>query len=268
MPTPDLDLDLKPRAAARPKPRKEAVEEAPLELAIDPRSLMEQRASETSAPSASSSRPRVGHAASPASASAGAGGAPLVSARPSYGALSRPSAPPPGDLEADAVALADYGDKPASPVLSPVYAWRVFKRQRELRTALAVRRAEAAHAQAALDDALVAFAERTRPVAQTLEAGKGYLAPLDEVTRAEEQLRSRDKVLAAEQDAQRERLAQVDGRIAKAEHDVAQAQGRERAVATELAGIQGALAREEAHIKRAEAELKAAQQREGASVPR
>ena len=77
---------------------------------------------------------------------------------------SRPRWPPPGaDLETDALALADYGDPPGSPVLTPLYAWRVFKRQRELKAALAVRMAEAEHARTTLDDALVALAERARP---------------------------------------------------------------------------------------------------------
>ena len=166
-------------------------------------------------------------------------------------------APAASDLETDAMALAEYGDAPGSWVTSPLYAWRVLKRQREVKAALAVRTAEAEHAQAALDDALVAFAERARPVA---EKHKSYLVPFDDLGRAEELLRSRDKVLAAEQDAQRARLAQVDSRLTKAESELAQAQGHERAVATELAGAQGALAREEAKIKRAEVELRNAQQ--------
>jgi chromosome segregation ATPase len=169
-------------------------------------------------------------------------------------------APPAVDLETDARVLADYGDPPGSPVLTPMYAWRVFKRQRELKVALAVRAAEAEHARTTYEDAMVALAERARPVA---EKQQGYRANLDDLTRVEEQLRSRDKVLAAEQDAQRARLAQVEGRIEKAESELAKAQGLERAVATELSGVQGGLAREEAKIKRAETELRAAQQREG-----
>jgi len=181
------------------------------------------------------------------------------------GARKRPAslAPPAVDLETDARVLADYGDPPGSPVLTPLYAWRVFKRQRELKAALAVRKAEAEHATTTLEDALVALAERVRPVA---EKQQGLLTHLEDLTRAEEQLRSRDKVLAAEQDAQRGRLAQVDARIAKAEHELANAQGHERAVATELSGAQGGLAREEAKIKRAETELRAAQQREGSGA--
>src|SRR5271165_4076814 len=47
MPAPDLDLDARPRAPARAtKPKREVVEDAPLELAIDPRSLVQKRAAE------------------------------------------------------------------------------------------------------------------------------------------------------------------------------------------------------------------------------
>jgi len=175
-------------------------------------------------------------------------------------------APAPNDLEADARALADYGDAPKSAVFAPLYAWRVIKRQRELKAALLVRKNEAEHAQAALDDALVALAERVRPVAESPPHKERYVTLFEPLARAEEHLRSRDRVLSAEQGAQKERLSQVDGRIGKAETELAQAQGHERAVATELAAAQGALAREEAKIKRAEAELKAAQQREAKMV--
>lgn len=250
MPAPDLDLDVRPRGAAKAsKPKKEVVEDVPLELAIDPRSLVQERAADVPPPI------HMGmHTAQPA---------PLASTP-----ASRPrpaSLPPPGtDLESDARALADYGDPPGTPILAPLYAWRVFKRQRELKAALAIRTAEAAHAKTTLDDALVALAERVRPAA---EKQQGYLQAIEELTRAEDLLRSRDKVLAAEQDAQRARLAQVDTRIGKAEQELASCQGQERAVATELAGAQGALAREEAKIKRAETELRAAQQRESGAVP-
>jgi hypothetical protein len=248
MPAPDLDLEVRPRAAPKAKPKK-VEEDAPLELAIDPRSLMQERSSGGLAPPPSSHSGMHGgmHGTVPM---------PIVAQRKKPTSL----APPAVDLETDARVLADYGDPPGNAILAPMYAWRVFKRQRELKAALAVRAAEAEHARTTYEDAMVALAERARPVA---EKRQGYRANLDDLTRVEEQLRSRDKVLAAEQDAQRARLAQVQARIEKAESELAKAQGHERAVATELSGVQGGLAREEAKIKRAETELRAAQQREG-----
>jgi hypothetical protein len=242
MPAPDLDLDVRPKPAARASKPKVHQEDAPLELAIDPRALVQQRAAPPPPPPP------------PPGMGGTAGHAALAPA-----ARKPHSLAPAPDLDADARLLADYGDAPSNAVLAPLYAWRVLKRQRELKAALAVRRAEAEHAQNTLDDALVALAERVRPTAEKQTA---YRTALDDLARAEEVLRSRDKVLAAEQDAQRGRLAQVDARIAKAEGELAGAQGHERAVATELSAAQGALAREEAKIKRAEAELRAAQQRE------
>jgi hypothetical protein len=135
----------------------------------------------------------------------------------------------------------------------------VLRRQRELRTALVARKTEAEHAAVVLEDALVAFAERARPVAEKQAA---YAVALEDLARAEDVLRSRDKVLAAEQDAQKARLAQVDARLTGLEAELAQAQIDERVAAEQLSASQGALAREEAKATRAEAELKAARQRE------
>jgi chromosome segregation ATPase len=160
------------------------------------------------------------------------------------------------DVESDARVLADFGEPPRSWLTAPLYAWRVLRRQRELKTALAGRRTEAEHAAAELEGALVAFAERVRPAAEKLAA---YQPALAELVRAEENLRSRDQVLAAEQDARKARLGQVDARLAKLEGELAQAHEGERLAAQELAAAQGALAREEAHLRRAEVELRAAQ---------
>ena len=107
-----------------------------------------------------------------------------------------------------------------------------------------------------LEDSLVAFAERVRP---TAEGHEPYAPMLDQVKRAEDALRSRDRVLAADQDAQTGRLASVDAQLSKLEADLAKAQAEERAVLTEIASSQGALSRAEAKAKRAESELRAAQ---------
>jgi hypothetical protein len=181
---------------------------------------------------------------------------PLPSARPS-----RPSSMPlaVGDLVFDARLLANYGSAPSHWLATPLYAWRVMRRRRELRAALAVRRAEAARTSEEAEDALVAFAERVRKEA---EKHPEYYSTLEELRGHEERLRSRDRVLAAERDAQGARLAQVDARLSRLEEELAQAQADERAAAGELAAAQAALAREEAKLKRAEVELRAAQQRE------
>jgi len=247
MPAPDLELGARPRPAARPAKPKVQQEELALELAVDPRELVQQRSAEPPppGPAAYATAPVV----------RGTSGAPLAPPHPAHSMSPRSGHPmaPPSYLETDAVVLSDYGEPPRSWIFAPAYAWRVLKRQRELKAALAVRKAEADHAQAALEDALVALAERARPIAEKAQA---YLQTLEELSRTEDRLRSRDRVLAAEQDAQKSRLSQVDTRIGKAESDLAAAQANERGVAGELASSQGALARAEAKLKKAEGELK------------
>jgi hypothetical protein len=248
----ELELDVRPAPAPRAaKSRSKPEEEMPLELAIDPRALVQQRSAESRGPSA----PPV-YAAASAPVMRGAPATLASYPRPPAG----PVQPALSDLEVDARVLAEYGEPPRSWILAPFYAWKVLRRQRGLKGALAGRRAEAEHAGTAHEDALVAFLERVRPAA---EKQPTYAAALEDLSRAEDTLRSRDRVLATDQDAHGARLAQVDGRIGKLEADLVQAQTDERVAATELSSAQGSLAREEAKLKRAESELKAAVGRGG-----
>jgi hypothetical protein len=258
MPSPGLELNLRARPAPKPlKPPKKPSQDVPLELAVDPRQLVAQRAAEAYGGPVSQARGPASSPGGPEARSLGAAAmsAPVVRNVPMAGLRAAPLADG-TDIGADARVLADFGEVPVSWVMAPAYAWRVLKRQRELKTSLAARRVEAEHAATVLEDALVAFAERTRPAAEKLPA---YAVALEELQRAEDVLRSRDKVLAAEQDAQKARLAQVDARLAKLEEEQTQAHTEERMTAQELSSAQGALEREEAKLKRAEAELRAAQ---------
>jgi hypothetical protein len=248
MPAAELELDVRARPAPKPPaPPRKAAEPLSLELAVDPRELVAERAAEAHAAPVEHA---LGGAAMSAPVVRGAG----------RGAAQAPMHDPELDLVADARVLAEYGEAPGSWVTAPLYAWRVLKRQRVLKAALVARKTEAEHAATVLDDALVAFAERVRPAADKLPA---YSVALEDLARAEDVLRSRDKVLAAEQDAQKARLAQVDARLTALEAELSQAQIDERLAAEGLSSSQGALAREEAKLKRAESELAAARQREG-----
>jgi hypothetical protein len=244
---PDLELDVRANASVKPpRPKKQPEAEVSLELAVDPRALVRERSAEAALARAPTEPAGI-----------------LVMGRESSrpGRLSRTSHAPlaVGDLAFDARLLADYGTAPKHWVLAPFYAWRVITRRRELKAALVGRREEVARTASEAEDALVAFAERVRAVA---EKQASYAMAIEELRRAEDLLRSRDRVLAAEQDAQNARIAQVDARLSKLEEELAQAQADERAAAGELAATQAALAREEAKLKRAELELRAAQQRE------
>jgi chromosome segregation ATPase len=166
------------------------------------------------------------------------------------------SLPAVGDLAFDARLLAEYGDPPRHWLLAPFYTWRVMQRQRALKQALVGRREEASRATGELEDALVAFAERVRAAA---EKQATYTPGFEELRRAEEALRSRDRVLASEQDAQRARLASVDARLSKLEGELAKAQADERVISGDIGSTMAALGREESKLKRAESELRAAQ---------
>jgi len=252
------------RRAAKPAaPRKAIEEEVSLELAVDPRTLIQPMDPEPPSSVPSSHVGHVGHVGNVRGAHAASrppAGAARPSGSPAYASLARRTSesakPAVHDLAFDARLLAEYGAPPSHWAMSALYAWRVLRRQRGLRQALAGRREEAARTSAELEDALVAFAERVRHTAERQDV---YAPMLEEVKRAEEALRSRDKVLAADQDAQNGRLASVDAQLTRLEAELAKAQAEERAVLAEVASAQGALGRAEAKVKRAETELRAAQ---------
>ncbi|MGO9833511.1 MAG: hypothetical protein ACLP1X_04785 [Polyangiaceae bacterium] len=252
---PTLELDMPVRRAAKPAPPKKKIEEeVSLELAIDPRSLIQSIDPEppSSIPASGAVRQVATTSRPPVAASRSLAPTKDVALARRAQESMRPAV---HDLAFDARLLAEYGDPPANWVMLPFYAWRVLRRQRELKQALAGRREEVARTMTELEDSLVAFAERVRPTAER----QGPYAPmLDEVKRAEEALRSRDRVLAADQDAQTGRLASVDAQLSKFEAELAKAQAEERTVLVEIASAQGALSRAEAKAKRADTELRAA----------
>jgi len=163
-----------------------------------------------------------------------------------------PDAPIAVDLY-DARALADYGEAPAKWWMTPLYAWRVLTRRPAVRRMLAGCKDELARAQARVEDSLVAFAERVRPV---VERNPAHARALADVYTAEEILRSRDTALAAEMDAHRGRLALIDARIAAAETDLMTAEDVERKIADELARVMAVRERAEAKMRRAEIEIR------------
>jgi len=236
---PDLELDM-PRPSAKPLPaaKKAPEPEARLELAVDL---------------------RAGHPDQ--SLMYGGPSAPLARASE---APRRVSVIPVGvDLSSDARLLAEYGAPPQSWISLPFYAWRVMRRQGELKAAIEARRAEADRTKRDAEDALVAFAQRVRTAMEAdAEKASEFAAALIDLRKAEDVLRSRDSVLASEQDAHNARLAAVAVRLSKLEADLAQTQAAERKIAIELATAQAAISREETKLKRVEAELRAAQRRQ------
>jgi hypothetical protein len=235
---PDLELDMpRPSARAVPAAKKAPEPEARIELAVDVRAGHADQALMYGGPSASLAKvegPR------------------------------RVSVIPVGtDVSFDARLLADYGTPPQSWLSLPFYAWRVMRRQGELKAAIDARRAEADRMRRDAEDALVAFAQRVRTAMEAdAEKASEYAAALIDLRKGEDVLRSRDSVLASEQDAHNARLAAVAVRLSKLEAELAQAQAAERKIAIELATAQAAISREETKLKRVESELRAAQRRQ------
>jgi hypothetical protein len=240
-----LELDIRPRAPVSARPSAE-VQETSIDLAFDPRErqespigLVRKNSVDTQEPGWGKNSPKL----------------PSTQFRSALQLAQTGAADPDAS---DAWLLADYGEPPKHWLLSPLYAWRVLRRRRAIERALLLRRDEAARAATGVEDALVALAERVRPIAEGVAA---YADAIDALTGAERVLHSRDQVLASEHDEQAARLGSIDARLAKLESELAEARTDARDAATALVSVESALAREESNLKRAENELRS-------SVPR
>jgi hypothetical protein len=255
---PDLELDVPapPPPKLKPASSKRGDEELKIEFAVDPEDLRP--------PAPTSVTGSVAGGSFPPSRASGAPG-PSIALAPiaartmamANAPSNRPSAiltPLENDEELAARTLANYGAPPNGALFAPLYAYKVYKRRKELAEALRGRREESSLATLKLEDALVALGERARATAAGDENAK---TTLDALARAEKLLRSRDQSLAREHDQHKERIASIDQRLAGVETELGQAQGGERAVSAELADAQTQLQRAEARLKQAETEIKA-----------
>lgn len=184
-------------------------------------------------------------------------GAPVSHRPPSTGAAMGAPAPVPTIEEQidreQAIALAGYGDPPRRFWETPRYAWRVRVRQNELKRELEARRSEAQQAATQLEDALVAFAERVRPVA---EKQAFYLRAFDPIRVLDEQIRSMDGAAAAEMDAHKARMRDIEAKVTQVEQTLSQLQLEERRLADDLALAEATLQRAQAKLKRVEIEMR------------
>jgi hypothetical protein len=164
----------------------------------------------------------------------------------------------------EAIALADYGEKPTSLWQAPLYAYRVKTRQMELRQQLAERRSDLARARQAEEEAKIAFAERARPVAERAGA---FRFALDAIVSAEGLMLQRDGALSVETASHRSRLSVIDERVAGLERELVTAKAEEREVEVNLAEAEAIRQRAEVKLKRAEIEVRNAAARvEGGGV--
>ncbi|HEX3850873.1 MAG TPA: hypothetical protein VHW01_07885 [Polyangiaceae bacterium] len=81
----------------------------------------------------------------------------------------------------EVVILADYGSAPSSAHLLPVYAYRVFTRQRELKQRLSSLTVERDSAEAERESTLADLARAVRPAAERVDAFRRFFTPLIEL---------------------------------------------------------------------------------------
>jgi hypothetical protein len=183
-----------------------------------------------------------------------------VAASAAAAAAAAPKPPPPlteaQTSEREARALANYGEPPASLLKTPMYAYRVLRRRKQLKKLAEGKRKEAERADAAAEDALMAFAEIVRPTAERF--GGSYDLAFEAVRAAERVLGERDAVLAAETDAHNQKKADIDARLTDQEAQLTQIQIEERQISGELAEAEALLRRAETRAKHADLEMKSA----------
>ncbi len=154
-------------------------------------------------------------------------------------------------------AYADFGDPPEAFYLAPLYTLRVQKRRKELALELSERMAAVKAVTDRIEDAVIAFGERVRPIAAENPIYKRAVAPIEE---AERLVRTRDAGLASEQDAYNATARAVDGKLNELEarlHAIDQATA---ALESELERLEDQKKRAEARAKRADVERRNAEQ--------
>jgi hypothetical protein len=149
--------------------------------------------------------------------------------------------------------LADYGESPTSFWQAPLYLYRVKTRQSELRRQLGERKLDLARATKTEEQARIAFAERARPTAETLDGYSEVLAPIG---KAEGLMTERHGALSADVEAHKARLAVIDERVRGLSVELDAAKAEEREIEVKLAEADGIRQRADAKLKRAEIEIR------------
>jgi hypothetical protein len=170
---------------------------------------------------------------------------------PSGGAMVPPppggpgTTPDRGLLEMDAAELAKiagYGPAPSAIYLTPMYAWRVFSRQRELRVDIARLASELSNTEAARDQALANVVEALRPQLEADERFAQLMAPVKELDNV---MRERSSALQSTNAEYRNAMARfeqemtaLDNQLEVKQKAVDAAQANHDARAQELARVE------------------------------
>lgn len=153
-------------------------------------------------------------------------------------------------------AYADYGDPPEAFYLAPLYALRVHKRRKELMAELDTRMGAVKEITDRIEDAVIAFGERVRPIAAENPVYMRAVAPIDE---AERLLRTRDAGLAGEVQAYEATARSVDAKLNELEAKLHRIEQSAAALEAELERLEDQKKRAEARAKRADMERRNAE---------
>jgi hypothetical protein len=153
----------------------------------------------------------------------------------------------------EAKVLGNFGDPPTEFWKTPLYAWRVRQRLKELKHELVERGKSTERATQAAEQALVSLGQRAR---STAEKNVQYGRTLDGLRLHEQTLRQRDGALMAEMDGHNKKLAMIDSKIADLQQALGVAQNEERRIDDELQMAQATVQRAEAKLKRLDIELR------------
>lgn len=153
--------------------------------------------------------------------------------------------------------LAGYDEPPKSAHLTPLYAYRVFKRQREIKRVLVGLVAERRRAEAQRDHALADLGSAVRPDAERSEPFQRLVAPLIELERVQSQHGQAMSMVNAELAA---RASAIDDELLSIAEQLGAERARERDTQQRYDERQVCAHRAEAKLKRAQIEIRAAGQ--------
>lgn len=142
--------------------------------------------------------------------------------------------------------LADYGEVPSAPHLTPLYAYRVFTRQRELKHELVRIASESERAEQEREAVLADLTRAVRPQAEQIDQFRRLFAPLVEL---EQQASQRGQALSSIN-------AEVDAQTARVDFERSELDARLHSERERQAVVQRSYDERAANAKRAEAKLK------------
>lgn len=153
--------------------------------------------------------------------------------------------------------LADYGPPPEQAWLAPLYAFRVWKRKRELTKQLAAKKDDLKAASDKRDDHLAALAER---VHGSLVGDESYKVMLELLSKVEQTTAGRKEALAESKAKFDALAAQLDAGVAELDEQLSQVGAKRKQAMAVLDERAAVLQRAQAHVKRVEIELRNTQE--------